>query len=260
MAEIDTVLEGVIPIDSLRNYMDLKNVSLCRLLAYLDITDIVKHVEYHFYSDKDWHFKYAVEGMIKLAVVKFFRQLPYRKVVLTEDEAYLLGFREHDGMIKIPSGGTLHHFVKNRLGVAGADKIMMMVGKKIAQLVGVQNAKLDSTPIEASRYNKYCDYNPHYGCKMDKAHITMIGTCPVFMNYTRGNEGDSPQLTHHINALLAMNANIDEYYLDGSYDSFQNHADIWYKLGAKPMISLPINAVMNGEGEIKRLDHWANKK
>ena len=259
MVNINTVLGEVVPTTSLQNYMDVKNVSLCLLLSSLDITDIVKHVEYHFYSDKDWHFKYAIEGMIKLAVVKFFRQVPYRKVIISEDEAYLLGFKEHDGIIKTPSGGTLHHFVKYRLGIAGAEKIMMMVGKRIAQLADVKNAKLDSTPVEASRYDKYCDYNPHYKCKMDKAHITMIGTYPVFMTYTGGVEGDSPQVPYHIDALLAMNANIDECYLDGGYDSFQNHADIWYRLSAKPMISLPINAVRNAEGEVKRLNHWINK-
>ena len=65
--------------------------------------------------------------MIKLAAVNFFRQLPYRKVIISEDEAFLLGFKKHDGIIKIPSGGTLHHFVKNRLGVEGTEKIMMRV-------------------------------------------------------------------------------------------------------------------------------------
>jgi hypothetical protein len=87
---------------------------------------------------------------------------------------------------------------------------------------------LDSTPLEASRYSKNSEFNPHYNCKMDKAHITMIGTYPVFMTYTGGIAGDSPELSSHIDALLQMNAKIDEYRLDGAYDSFQNHADIWW--------------------------------
>ena len=70
--------------------------------------------------------------MIKLTAVKFFRQLPYRKAIISEDEAYRLGFKEHDSIIKIPFAGALHHFVKNRLGVGGAEKIMMMVGRRIA--------------------------------------------------------------------------------------------------------------------------------
>ena len=72
---------------------------------------------------------------------------------------------------------------------------------------------------------------------MDKAHITMIGIYPVFMTYTDGLAGDSLELPSHIDALLKINANIDEYRLDCAYDSFQNHADIWYKLNADPSVT-----------------------
>jgi len=30
-------------------------------------------------------------------------------------------------------------------------------------------------------------------------------------------------------------------------------------LKAKPLISLPVDAVINKEGELNRIDHWANK-
>ncbi|RZB32827.1 MAG: hypothetical protein SRB1_01269 [Desulfobacteraceae bacterium Eth-SRB1] len=259
MAEISKVFKGVSFTDSLENYFALKNVSICQFLFFLDIGDIAQYIEHHFYSDKDWHFRYDVEAMIKLAVVKFFRQQPYRKVVLSKKEAWLLGFKEKDGIMQIPSGGTLHHFVKYRLGVNGVDKIMEMVGEKIIKLADSKDAKLDSTPLEASRYDQHSDFNPHYGCKMDKAHITMIGTYPVFMTYTNGLAGDSISLTSHIADLLRMKAEIDEYRLDGSYDSFLNHAAIWYRLKAKPLISLPVDAVINKEGELGRINHWANK-
>jgi hypothetical protein len=49
-----------------------------------------------------------------------------------------------------------------------------------------------------------------YKCKMDKAHITMIGTFPIFMNYTDGLVGDPPQVPIHIAALLKMNVKINE--------------------------------------------------
>ncbi|MDF1533739.1 MAG: ISNCY family transposase, partial [Methanosarcinaceae archaeon] len=60
--------------------------------------------------------------MIKLSVVKFFRQLPYKKVVLSEEEAWLLGFKEKDNVIQILSARTLHHFVKYRLGSKGTEQ------------------------------------------------------------------------------------------------------------------------------------------
>ncbi len=259
MKEISKVFKGISLTDSVKNYLNVKNVSICYFLFFLDIEDIAQFVEKNFYSDKDWHFRYNVAGMIKFAIVKLFRQQPFRKIVLSEEEAYLLGFQEKDGKILIPSGGALHHFMKYRLGVEGISKIMEMVGEKIANLIDSNDGKLDSTPLEASRYDAHSDFNPHYGCRMDKAHITMIGTYPVFMTYTDGLAGDSPELPLHIAALLKMNAKLKEYRLDGGYDSFQNHADIWYKLKAKPLISLPIDAVINEEGELHRIDHWANK-
>ncbi len=259
MKEISKVFKGVSFTDSLKNYIDVKNISICLFLFFLDIEDIAQFVDKNYYSDKDWHFKYNIAGMIKFAVIKLFRQQPFKKIVLSEEEAWLLGFQEKDGKILIPSGGTLHHFMKYRLGVEGIDKIMEMVGEKIAKLIDSKDGKLDSTPLEASRYDMHSDFNPHYGCNMDKAHITMIGTYPVFMTYTDGLVGDSPQLPAHIAALLKMNAKIGTYSLDGSYDSFQNHADIWYQLNAAPLISLGTDAVINEEGEIERIDHWANK-
>jgi Transposase DDE domain len=259
VTKISKVFKGILIEDSLENYLNKVNVSICQLLLFLDISDIAKHVEKQYYTDKDWHFKYDVAAMIKFAIVKFFRQDPYKKIVLSEEEAWQLGFQEKDGKTLIPSGGTLHHFVKYRLNVEGINEIMMMVGEKISKLIEAKDAKLDSTPLEASRYDFFSDFNPHYGCKMDKAHITMIGTFPIFMNYTDGLVGDSPQLPLHIAALIKMNVKINEYCLDGGYDSFENHAEIWYKLKAKPLISLSVNAVINEAGEVERLGHWANK-
>ena len=259
VTKISKVFDEILIEDSLENHLNKINVSICQLLFFLDISDIAKHVEQKYYSDKDWHFKYDVAAMIKFAVVKFFRQLPYKKIKLSEEEAWMLGFQNKDGETLIPSGGTLHHFVKYRLNVEGINEVMMMVGQKMGKFIEAKDAKLDSTPLEASRYDSFSDFNPHYKCKMDKAHITMIGTFPIFMNYTDGLVGDSPQLPVHIAALLKMNLKINEYWLDGGYDSFENHADIWYNLNAKPLISLPENAVINEEGEVERLGHWANK-
>ena len=40
--------------------------------------------------------------------------------------------------------------MKYRLGVEGIDEIMLMLSKKIAKLAKSNEAKLDSTPLEAS--------------------------------------------------------------------------------------------------------------
>ena len=257
------IYKGVLFEDSLENYLGRESISICQYLYFLCIDDIAKHVERTFYTNKSWHFKYNISSMIKLFVVKCFRKLSYDKIIssLTEEEAILLSFFDENdhGQIKLPSGGTLHHFVKYRLGEEGINEIMMLLGEKILKLSLETETKIDSTPLEASRYDKHADYNPHYECKMDKAHITMVGTYPVFMTHTNGLASDSPELVKHIEALQKMNANIVSYSADGGYDSFLNHAYIWFHLKAKPVISYASNAVINKEGKIERIDHWVNK-
>ena len=95
-----------------------------------------------------------------------------------------------------------------------------------------------------------------------KAENTFDETCLGFQAnpHTRGNAGDSPELIAHIKVLKKLKANIDEYLLDGAYDSYENHADIWYHLdGATPRIYCGEDAVSNPEGTIKRINHWVNK-
>ena len=204
------IYKGVLFEDSLENYLGRESISICQYLYFLCIDDIAKHVERTFYTNKSWHFKYNISSMIKLFVVKCFRKLSYDKIIssLTEEEAILLSFFDENdhGQIKLPSGGTLHHFVKYRLGEEGINEIMMLLGEKILKLSLETETKIDSTPLEASRYDKHADYNPHYECKMDKAHITMVGTYPVFMTHTNGLASDSPELIKHIEALQKMNA------------------------------------------------------
>lgn len=136
----------------------------------------------------------------------------------------------------------------------------MLIGEKILKLSQEKDVKIDSTPLEASRYDKYADYNSHYECKMDKAHITMIGTYPVFMTHTKGVAGDSPDLVNHIEALKKINTYLELYSADGGYDSFLNHSDIWYHLNSKPIISYATNAVINIEGEEEIINRCVNKK
>src|SRR5674536_36643 len=94
-----------------------------------------RYVERTYYTNKDWHFRYKVSSMIKLFIVKCFRTLSYDKIIssLTEEEAILLSFFDENDQIKLPSGRTLHHFVKYRLGEEGINEVMMLIGEKNPQ-------------------------------------------------------------------------------------------------------------------------------
>src|SRR5674476_1320343 len=174
VSKTNIVYKGVLYEDSFENYLNKESISICQFLYFLCIEDIAKYVEHTYYTNKYWHFKYNVSSLRKLFIVKFFRKLSYDKTIssLTEEEAILLSFCDENGQIKLPSGGTLHHFVKYRLGEKGINDVMMLLGEKILNLSSEKEAKIDSTPLEASRYDMYADYNVHYGCKMDKAPVS----------------------------------------------------------------------------------------
>ena len=146
--------------DSLENYLSRESTSICQLLYFLCIEDIAKHVERTFHTNKSWHFKYSISSMIKLFVVKCFRNLSYDKTIssLTEEEAILLSFFDENGQIKLPSGGTLHHFVKYRLGEEGINEIMILLGKKILKLSSEKEAKIDSTPLHWSSVKNFLPF------------------------------------------------------------------------------------------------------
>jgi hypothetical protein len=76
--------------------------------------------------------------------VKCFRNLSFDKTIssLTGEEAILLSFFDDVGQIKLPSGGTLHHFVKYRLGEDGVNEVMLMLGEKILKLSSARKLRL----------------------------------------------------------------------------------------------------------------------
>jgi hypothetical protein len=237
------------------------DTSICEYLCYLDISSIVKYVEEHHYSDKVWHYRYDPELMIKLAIIKCFRRRSYEKTILslTAEECIILEVPEVEDKFKLPSPKTLHHFVKYRIGEEGFENIMRIVGKMIVEMVKSSNGIVDSTPIEASRYDKHADFNPHYRIKMYKAHIFHYERYPLYFIFTEGNANDSPLLLPLIEEVKEMGMQVDSLLLDGGYDSFKNHADIWYHLSAHPYIDLRFGSVLHEEANMDRIDHWVNK-
>jgi len=248
-------------IPGLLSEQELPVASICAFLRRLDVGDIVEYVDQVYYSDKKWHYRFSIEAMIKLLVVMHFRKHSYEKAIfsLTESDIQDLGFIYSREDVILPSPSTLHHFVKYRLGVTGIKEVMKMIGNKISALLKPGVATTDSTPMEASNYDAHARFNPHYTMKMCKAHITMIGEFPLYMTFTEGDVHDSPELSDHIMTLKKMEPKLHEYCLDSGYDSFENHADIWYHLSIVPHIKLKDNAVVNNEGSPKRINHWVNK-
>jgi len=114
---------------------------------------------------------------------------------------------------------------------------MHLVGEAIVlwaqkERVGI----IDSTPIEASRYDGYAPFHPHYQVKMDKAHIFHLGPYPLTMVYSNGTDADLTHLFPLIERVEALKPKLSHVLLDTGYDSYEAHAHLWYHLNTRPCI------------------------
>jgi len=235
--------------------------SICQFLRTVDLIPFYRYIESACYKPGQHGFRFDPLLMLKLVIVQLYRDLPYRKVsssLSEEDCTYLKVPKDHDGYI-LPAASTLHHFVKYRLKEEGINRLMEIAGRLICQVSPSTDAIIDSTPVEASRYDQYAAYNPHYESKMYKAHIIHLGDCPLYCCFSGGNDADSTYAPTLIRAAKTMNPHIDRVFADAGYDSFEIHADIWYQLDARPFIDYRETAVFHKEGTEKRIDHWVNK-
>lgn len=234
---------------------------ISQFLNYINWYSMLHYIEEHGYKMGGNHFRYDPLLMLKLIVVKCFRQLSYRDTLasLSEDDCRNLGVPRAEKGYNPPAHSTLHHFVKYRLKEEGFEMLMHIIGSTICRDSGKTSGIIDSTPLEASRYNKDAAFNPHYQCKMDKAHIFHLGEFPVACCVSGGTESDAPYAPTLIGLVKPMTPKLTAVFADAGYDSFEIHADIYYHLKAWPYIDPRNSAVEQAEGTEPRIDHWVNK-
>jgi len=236
-------------------------MSVCQYLQYVDLYHLERYVVENCYKTGRERTIYDPLTMLKLIIVKFFRDASYADTLrsLTEQDCRYLGLPwTAEGYI-VPAKSTLHHFVKYRLKEEGVKHLMEIVGSLICRISTEHKGIMDSTPVEASRYDKNADFNVHYDCKMYKAHIFHLGDIPLFCHFSDGNASDSTHAIDMITGVEKMNPKITAVFADGGYDAFQIHADIHQILHAKPYIQFRETAVVHEEGTEGRINHWINK-
>lgn len=249
------------PYSEVFNESSSDGLSICRLLHETDFYSVVKYIETKCYSSDSSHFRYSPEFMVKLVVLRAFRGQSFRKTIasLTTEDCKLLSAPKRNGHYLIPSPSTLHHFMRYRLDEMCFEEVIRIAGSQLARLSGEKEGIIDSTPLEASRYDRYADFNTHYNCKMYKGHIFHLGNYPIALVFSDGNDHDSTKVSDLINRISGIPLKFSNLFADGGYDSFQIHADIFYHLGVIPTISVRENAVIQDEGTEKRINHWVNK-
>ena len=236
-------------------------IPVSQYLQHIDWYFLVEYVEHKCYKGRGNHFRYDPLLMLKLVVVKFYRQQSYRDTLssLSDEDCRYLGLPWNGNGFTYPAPSTLHHFVKYRLKEEGFETLMKIIGQLFCRDSKETVAILDSTPVEASRYDHYAEFHPHYRCKMYKAHIFHLGNYPVFCCFSGGTDSDSTHASDLINGIEPMKPKITAVFADAGYDAFKIHADIFHYLHARPYIDWRENAVSQIEGTVNRIDHWVNK-
>jgi hypothetical protein len=241
-------------LESIKNY----GGSIYQFLQFVNIDDIVILIEKLYKRKPQFH----ANGMFKLAIAYHFCGKSYEKLLadISLFDIELLNFKNRE----LPSKGTLNTFIIHRIGEQMIEKIMKKLAWTLYCTSKISKQKLigneDSTPVEASRYGYYANYNPHYKCKMYKSHITMLETVPLYMSFTPGLTGDNPESLKNMEILNKIGITFDVMNKDGGYDCFENFAKTNILLKAKPNINTAKNAIFNKEGTIERIDNFINKK
>lgn len=111
---------------------------------------------------------------------------------------------------------------------------------------------VDSTPLEASRYSGWAEYNGHYRIFMAKYHIVMVNGIPVMGKFTNGNYGDNPAFRDMLGKLPNGKMRNTVVLSDGGYDCAETYTDVFLKTGAVMASNTGINSVKHEEAE------WGN--
>jgi len=194
----------------------------------------------------------VVFGFVPLLLLYLFmecRKTTYRGVVrnLNAHECECLGFpRSGNGRCRRPSAATLNHFVNHVLAHLD-EEIGIEVAREVLNECGLLFT-IDSTPLQASRYNFNADFNVHYNIRMDKAHIIMAGGFPVAMIQSGGNAGDSPFCIPLVRRACGISHGlmINEFHADGAYDAFRTYAHVYIATGAVMRCNQGTDAVCSG--------------
>ena len=121
----------------------------------------------------------------------------------------------------------------------------------VLKTIPVSSYTLDSTPLQASRYNTDAVLNPHYSIRMDKAHILMADGYPLYQIHSGGGAHDGPFAAPLIDRLPGAGPAPGkmEFYTDGGYDSFRTYAKVYLATGSVMRCNYGLNALHHGMGE-----------
>jgi len=183
-------------------------LQITELLGNMDFLRIETELHGHLNYAHSRKWIYPPILLFKLLIVLAFRKQSYRRLVksLTIEDCLALEIHEEEpGNFVIPSASNVHDFAYNRLRLDGFTRIMQLIGAIACQNIQNGRGMVDSTPIEASRYDNYAKFNPHYFCKMFKMHIFHLDEFPLYEIFSEGNDPDAPYAIPLAEHVIQMN-------------------------------------------------------
>lgn len=121
----------------------------------------------------------------------------------------------------------------------------------------------DSTPVEASRYSEWAQFNAHYRIRMCKLHIIMADGVPLVWSITHGNVGDNPEFRRLLGRLDNTRRPGSLMLTDGAYDSWETYADVYALTGLAMSSNTGVDSVFHDGsswGRLLRLYNRMNKE
>ena len=236
--------------------------ALATHLTWIDTSPLASALDDLFPSHTIKRWIYSPLTLLKLLILQDKKKVSYRTLVstLTLDECIALGLEEiSPDVFRIPCASTVHHFAYERLGLAGFNSLMLAVGNLACKYIRGGSGMVDSTPIPAAIHDEYAEFNPHYSQKMFKLHIFHYAQFPLAAEFSGGCAYDGNFFSSLSDMVQPMKPILTKMMLDGGYDSYEIHAEVWYKFRVHPFIGIRENAVYNPEGSEMRILHWVNK-
>lgn len=172
----------------------------------------------------------------------------------------VLGFRRgKDGRFRGPGHSWISWF-KNRVFSEFRVDLEAEISETVLQKAREEGGFLftaDSTPLEASRYSVWAEYNGHYRIRMAKSHLIMVNGRILSFLFTNGNYGDNKaflRLLQRMDLAGVRNGKMNACFLaDGAYDSAAAYAAVYKATGLVLNTNVGADAVIHEEGEWKNI-------
>jgi len=238
------VLDGRLDV---RSTEEMSIDELCRLRAVLETSEVISSFVHERHPKRGGR-AFSIVSLLLLYIYMECRKSTYRGVVrnLSDRDCECLGLVDNDGCPRRPSYGTLNVFVNGTLAPM-AEAIGDEFATAVLETMRVSSFTLDSTPLQASRYNTEAALNPHYSIRMDKSHILMADGYPLYQIHSGGGANDNPFASQLVDRLPPVDGMA--FYADGGYDAFRTYTTVYMATGAVMECNHGTNALHHGIDE-----------